>query len=162
MLSSPHNTKKATLNTCRASDIGLAGNNMYVWAACVECGGERWVLLLRGKPKYELCNACSRKRRGQEHTSTDSKIWRGGRRDERRGYVLVYVEDDDPLACMRMAGRQYVYEHRLIVAKHIGRPLKSHEIVHHINRMKDDNRIENLEMMDRHEHAGIHKWRRFR
>lgn len=70
--------------------------------------------------------------------------WRGGR-SMIQGYVGVLVESEDPYASMRM-GNGYVLEHRLVMARHLGRPLTPRETVHHINGKKNDNRIENLQL----------------
>ena len=69
--------------------------------------------------------------------------WKGGRVQDGNGYIQIWMPPDDPLRCMANS-HNYVMEHRLIMAKHLGRPLTRQEIVHHKNGDKGDNRIENL------------------
>jgi hypothetical protein len=77
--------------------------------------------------------------------------WRGGRRKLKTGYVYVYCLNH-PYATK--AG--YVMEHRLVMEEHLGRYLEPHEIAHHINGIKDDNRIENLQLTDKNRHPAEH------
>ena len=62
------------------------------------------------------------------------------------GYIYIQLPKDSPLLSMT-TGNRYVREHRLVIARHLGRPLESWEVVHHKNRVKDDNRLENLELL---------------
>lgn len=65
--------------------------------------------------------------------------WAGGRHKNHAGYVYAY-SPHHPYANKR----GYVFEHRLVIEAHIGRVLLPTEVVHHINGIKNDNRIENL------------------
>lgn len=65
--------------------------------------------------------------------------WKGGRKYHRGGYVCI-LKHDHPNADMW----GYVLEHRLVMEKHLNRFLNPKEVIHHINDIRDDNRIENL------------------
>jgi hypothetical protein len=74
-----------------------------------------------------------------------SNLWKGGRILASGGYIAVKLPRSDPLATMcDRAG--YVREHRLVMARSLGRPLRRDETIHHINGIRDDNRRENLQL----------------
>ena len=78
-----------------------------------------------------------------DRKGSKAPFWRGGRyKDNRSGYIYVYSPDHP----FKKKGG-YVLEHRLVMEKFVGRHLRANEIIHHRNKIKDDNRIDNLEII---------------
>src|SRR6266511_295533 len=71
--------------------------------------------------------------------------WRGGRYTNKQGYVMVWIAPDDPMASMRST-IGYLAEHRLVVARWLGRPLTRQDTVHHVDGNRQNNDLSNLQM----------------
>lgn len=69
----------------------------------------------------------------------ESYAWKGGKTRSSQGYLYI----NSPNHPHRLPNGTCA-EHRLVCEKHLGRYLTSKERVHHINKITDDNRIENL------------------
>ncbi len=123
----------------------------YIWARCRQCGNKRWArdTTLNNVNYTGLCKSCYARanialfarRIGSNHPR-----WKGGRVKTKEGYILRRLYPDDPFYSM-VDTHKYVLEHRLVMARQLGRCLKSWEVVHHKNGIRDDNRDENLELL---------------
>jgi hypothetical protein len=88
-------------------------------------------------PSSSTCKACI-PRRGPYGSN-----WKGGRTTHTKGYVQVLTNEG-----YRMA-------HALVMEEHLGRRLLPGENVHHKNGVRDDNRIENLELWTKPQPPGV-------
>ena len=102
---------------------------------CGECGGEK-------DKRAKMCSDCRFK---YNHPRFGRGKYGAGRFSMSGGYVAIRDE----------SGR-FMYEHRFLLEKKIGRRLRKDEHVHHRNGIKDDNRIRNLKLMSASEHRKYH------
>jgi hypothetical protein len=92
-----------------------------------------------------LCSAHWQRQRlhGDPQWDKPLLIKNTGRYQDADGYIVLTGVRDHPLVRL---GRSAIFEHHLVMAMHLNRPLHEGETVHHKNGVRDDNRIENLEL----------------
>lgn len=136
--------------------LGYKNKKRYTWLGCIDCGEGRWVHVeINGNPRNLRCRDCSRKQFGITERGENHPCWKGGKVFTVDGYYAIQVPNDDffyPMVGHRDKYGGYVLEHRLIMAKHLGRCLQSGEIIHHKNGIKTDNQLENLILQSRKTH----------
>ena len=120
-------------------------NTYYLKTKCSVCEKEIYREISNKAKNYVCSNSCR----------TEMMISNRKKRKYKSGgpgsHILISCPDHPN------AKSGYIPEHRLVMEKNIGRYLKSTEIVHHINCVKDDNRIENLVLCkDNSEHLYVH------
>lgn len=76
----------------------------------------------------------------QANLGKKSHRWKGGRTIEQTGYAVIY-RPDHPGKKVR---KNYVYEHRYVMEKYLGRSLNKGEEIHHIDGDRQNNNIDNL------------------
>lgn len=155
-------------------------NKSLLKSNCKNCEKEFYAKPLRGKPrtfcsltcnksfydskKQELiCLFCNKKFIRPKHNIRNSKsycsktcfdISKTGKNKENfiirrlnnKGYWIINLPEGG-----------HILEHIKIMQESIGRKLFKNEVVHHINEIKTDNRLENLKLMDRAEHTSLHR-----
>lgn len=117
---------------------------MGITKICDNCGKEFETFKCYDK-RNRKHRFCSRKCSGEFSSLKNTpEHWTGGHIGKSTGYIYI-----------QMNGKQ-VGEHILVMERAIGRKLKKGEVVHHINGIKTDNRLENLQLMTKKEHGHIH------
>lgn len=98
------------------------------------------------KKAISECNSCNYNGlNGYGHTKSHN-----------RGYTLAYAPKHP-----NAHKDGYVMLHTVLMERKIGRYLNDDEVVHHINHNRSDNRIENLALMNKHEHCAMHMKERY-
>jgi hypothetical protein len=153
------------------SHVGTQHGSAYYWEKhhpkqCAHCNEP-----IRYKFKnfpYHRVRYCSTQCRGLAKFERSKNGWAVGRYVRPDGYIdrlMHTIPEEDWFLVMPMSRPasarntnpdiRLIMEHRYVMAKTLGRPLERHETVHHINRKKDDNRPENLELWAGRHPAGI-------
>jgi|26BtaG_2_1085354.scaffolds.fasta_scaffold00122_35 hypothetical protein len=97
---------------------------------------------------------CSLKCARSVRSGTKAPCWKGGIKFEKHaGYVLLFKPDHP-----HSDSTGYIKRARFLTSETLGRPLKEKEVTHHINGIKDDDRIENLYLFpSQSEHQRYHR-----
>ena len=136
-------------------------NRWCIQVTCPICEKQRWRVLSSIASENEYftgyCVSCSNRFDKEKRRKASNTAGHKGRIKSKTGYINIYIpyleKHEQEFLSSMIGSHPYIQEHRLVMARHLRRPLDRHEIVHHINGIKDDNRIENLKLLCRKAHT---------
>lgn len=153
-----------------ADAFGISAGKMYYLLRDAGCAFRKKGTPPGWRPSPEAVELSAKARRGRKMSAearqrlSEAKKCHfnglngyGHTKEHSRGYVLAY-------APMHPHAHKdgYVMLHTIVMEQSIGRYLTPDETVHHKNHIRNDNRIENLELMKKHEHFTMHMKERHR
>lgn len=127
-----------------AKELGIGytkTRNVIIRAGIVRSRGEATTVAYKKGRRVPFCDP---NRKGDMNPA-----WKGGRHTM-KGYLKVWVPEHP-----YCDSKGYVFEHRLVVEKYIGRYLRTDEIVHHKDGVRSHNDIDNLQITNSKEHGSI-------
>ena len=137
-----------------------------IYFPCPNCNIHLWKPLYRVKQNDRvLCRKCaakisSKKKAAIMIQNTENKILEGKACSfiDKSGYKHIRVTRDYPYLSdvHKRNGNFYMLEHRLVMSEYLSRSLESSEIIHHKDRNKLNNNLDNLEILSNSEHNETH------
>lgn len=124
-------------NTCKVCTEKSKRHTLFTCEAC-----DRKDVGLKGQ------RFCTRECRSRGMSGSRSANWKGGTHINHYGYVIINA--------ITVGGQRQTaqMEHRIIMEDTLGRRLFADETVHHINGIRHDNRVQNLELWTKNHPTG--------
>jgi hypothetical protein len=113
----------------------IEGSGKSRWLCQCSCGKTAIVDAGRLKSGNTKSCGCRKNLHGESHGR-----WRGGNYIDSNGYSILSILSKESKRAI------HIPEHRVVMEKVLGRPLFHNEHIHHKNGVRNDNRIENLEL----------------
>lgn len=118
-------------------ELEWRNKNTYI---CLNCG-ITFIGIRNGKTNLKFC------------TQECSKIFMKG--ENSFAFKNGWTINSAGYRCIKV-GNKYLYEHRIVMEEFLNRKLKKDEVVHHKDKNKLNNCIENLQLMTKKEHDRLH------
>ena len=120
-------------------------NKNHYWSCICDCGTLRLIPTRILNGTHSKSCGCYRRDLCKSQVGAKAPNWKNSKTKGSDGYIQMRYPE---------TGKR-VYEQRYVMEQYLGRPLFSNENVHHKNGIRDDNRIENLELWIKPQPGGI-------